>query len=307
MGITMSGSIKAKHRKKQINTTKMMFIIFKYMVFVIVGLLFIFPTWWMVMNSLKSQPEIYAQMNSIKTFLPPTEFSHAFDSYKNLVREFDLFFPALLNSVIYAFALIVLVLLVNSFAGYALSRFQFPGAKVYVTIIILILVVPVETSIVPLYTIIYKMGLLKTSGILGDNIRIIAYILPGIVSPFYIFMFRQFFLGIPAELEEAAKIDGASRLKIYFSIIIPNSMAVFASVAVFTFMGVWNDYLWPQLVFSDQKQFPLQVFLQIVNNYNPKDISMVMASLTISTIPIAVVYIFAQKYIVEGVAFTGLK
>lgn len=296
-----------KPRKKEYSNSTIMFTIFKYTIYIVLGLLFIFPTWWMIVNSFKSQQDIYAQMNSVKTFLPIFNISNIFDSYINLVNAFDLFFGALRNSVVYAITLITLVLLVNSFAGYALSRFNFPGAKIYVTIIILILIVPVETSIVPLYTIMHNLGLLNSQGILGDKIRIVAYLIPGIVSPFYIFMFRQFFLGIPKELEEAAKIDGASRLRIYFSIIMPVSTAVFSSVAIFTFMGVWNDYLWPQLIFSDQKQFPLQVFLQIVNNYNPKDISMVMASLTISTIPIAIVYIFFQRYIVEGVAFTGLK
>lgn len=294
-------------RKKSHTPANVAFSIFKYTVFICLGLIFVFPTWWMVINSFKTQPEIYAQMNSIRTFLPTTDFSHMFDSYRNLINAFDLFFPALFNSLFYAALLISLVLIINSFAGYALSRFVFPGSNLYVSIIILILIVPVETSIVPLYTILFNMGLLNTSGILGENIRIIAYVIPGIVSPFYIFMFRQFFLGIPVELEEAAKIDGASRIKIFFSIIIPVSKAVFATVSVFTFMGVWNDYLWPQLIFSNQRQFPLQVFLQIINNYNPKDISMVMASLTISTIPIAIIFIIAQKNIVEGVAFTGLK
>jgi len=281
--------------------------VFKHALIACLGIVFVFPIWWMVVNSFKSQPEIYAQLDSFRTFLPPADMSGMFDSYVNLVRAFDLFFLAILNSFLYAAILICFVLLVNSFAGYALSRFRFPGSKVFVTIIILILIVPVETSVVPLYTILFRMGLLNTSGVLRENIRIIAYILPGIASPFYIFMFRQFFLGIPKELEEAAKIDGASRLRTYFSVIVPNAKGVFAAVTVFTFMGVWNDYLWPQLIFTNQRQFPLQVFLQIVNNYNPPDISMVMASLTISTIPIAIVYVLAQKYIVDGVAFTGLK
>jgi len=296
-----------KRRRRKYTSANLAFTVFKYTVFICLGVIFVFPTWWMVINSFKTQPEIYAQMNSFRTFLPSFDAKHMFDSYINLVNAFDLFFKALLNSLIYAAVLISLVLIVNSLAGYALSRFIFPGARLYVSIIILILIVPVETSIVPLYTILHKMGLLNTSGLLGENVRIIAYLLPGIVSPFYIFMFRQFFLGIPVELEEAARIDGASRIRTFFSIIIPVSKAVFSTVAIFTFMSVWNDYLWPQLIFTSEKQFPLQVFLQIVNNYNPKDISMVMASLTISTIPIALIYIFAQKNIVEGVAFSGLK
>lgn len=294
-------------RRKKIRASKLLFGLIKYLILAAFGVLFVFPTVWMIVNSTKSQPQIYAQMNSLKTFLPNIDPGSMFDSYINLIREFDLFFRSMMNSFLYAVIIITLVLLVNSFAGYALSRFRFPGSKMIVNLIILILIVPVETSIVPVYTILFKMGLMDTSGILGNNIRIIAYILPGIVSPFYIFMLRQYFLGIPLELEEAAKIDGASRIKTYFSIIIPNAKPVFGTVSVFAFMGVWNDYIFPQLILSNQKLFPLQVFLQSVNNYNPKDISMVMAALTISTIPIAIVYIFAQQYIVEGVAFSGLK
>jgi fructooligosaccharide transport system permease protein len=283
------------------------FTIFKYAVLIVLGILFTFPTWWMVINSFRSQPEILANMDSVRTFLPTFNPSQMFDSYINLFNAFDLFFRALLNSILYATLMIIGVLVVNSFAGYALSRFRFPGANIYVTIIILILIIPVEASVVPLYVIIFRLGLLDTQGLLGEHTRVIAYLIPGIVGPFNIFMFRQFFLGIPTELEEAAKIDGATKLQTYFYVIVPVSKAVFATVAVFTFMGIWNDFLWPQLIFTNQRQFPLQVFLQVVNNFNPPDMGMVLASLTISTIPIAIVYIFAQKYIVEGVAFTGLK
>ena len=208
---------------------------------------------------------------------------------------------SIINSIVYASITITGVLIINSIAGYALSRFVFPGHKLIVNIIILILIVPVETSIVPLYVI------LKNLGLLDPNLRIIGYLIPGLVSPFYIFMFRNYFLGIPKELEEAAYIDGAGRLKTFFRIIIPVSLPVFATVAIFTFMGSWNEYVFAQLMFSSPAQQPLQVFLQLINNFNPKDISLVMASLTFSTIPIEIVYVFCRRYVVEGVAFIGLK
>ncbi len=300
-------SMNIKKRKKKVTPKRAVTATAKYGLFLVYGLISIFPTYWMVVNSFKSQQEIYADMDSLRTFLPTKYIADMFGSYVNLFNAFDLFGRAIFNSFFYATIIIILVLLVNSFAGYALARFRFPGSKVMMTIIILILIVPVETSVIPLYTILYRMGFLSTTGVLGPGLRVVAYIIPAIASPFYIFMFRQFFLSIPKELEEAAKIDGANRMQIYFRIIVPLSRVVFVTIAIFTFMGVWNDYLWPQLLFTDEKYFPLQVFLQQVNNHNPKDISMVMASLTISTIPIALVYIFGQKYITEGVAFTGLK
>ncbi len=272
-----------------------------YSSLIFISVMFLFPVIWMVSNSMKPHNTVYEHMDSFLTFMPSMNLGEWFSSYGSLFTTFDGFGRAILNSVVYCSITIVGVLLLNSLAGYALSRFVFPGHKLIVTIILLLLIIPVETSIVPTYVI------LKNLGLLASEMRVVGYLLPGIVSPFYIFMFRSFFLGIPKELEEAAYIDGCSRLGTFFKVIIPLSLPVFATIAVFTFMGMWNEYVFAQLMFSDPSMQPLQVFLQSINNFNPKDISMIMASLTFSTIPIAIVYIFAQRYIVEGVAFTGLK
>lgn len=109
-------------------------------------------------------------------------------------------------------------------------------------------------------------------------------------------------------MEEAAEIDGASKLRTYFRVILPLAKPIFATVAIFTFMGAWNEYVFAQLIFGNyDSQMPLQAFLQIVNKRNPQDLALTMASLTMSTIPIAIVYIFCQRYIIEGVSFSGLK
>lgn len=268
----------------------------------ILCIIFLFPVVWMVSNSLKTNEQVNAQMSTIWTFLPATwNVTEWFKSYGNLFSQFQYFGRSILNSLLYCSITIVGVLLINSFAGYALARFKFPGSKLIRTIIIVLMIVPVETSIVPLYVILYRLHLL------GDGVNIIGYLLPGMCSLMYIYMFRQFFLGMPIEIEEAARIDGCSRLGIYFKMILPLSKPIFATVAIFTFMGQWNEYIFAQLMFVDPKMQPLQVFLQLVNTYTPRDISVVMAALTFSTIPIAIIYIFAQKYIVEGVSFTGLK
>ena len=287
--------------KKQYGVSGVAFKTLFIILLTVLCIIFLFPIWWMVMNSFKPQEVIYADMSTLKTFLPSAELWTWLNSYVKLFSTFEQFGRSILNSVVYAAITITGVLLINSLAGYALSRFVFPGHKTLVTIIILILIVPVETSIVPQYVI------LKSFGLLEQNLRVVGYLIPGLVSPFYIFQFRAYFLGIPKELEEAAYIDGSSKFMTFLRIIVPCSLPVFATVGIFTFMGSWNEYVFAQLMFSDPSMQPLQVYLQLINNFNPRDLSLTLAALTFSTIPIAIVYIFAQRWIIEGVAFAGLK
>ena len=291
-----------KKRKKAISPLHVVLKTLAVLFLAVLCVLFLFPVWWMVISSFKTEDMIYAQMDSWQTFLPGTwNVADWFVSYQKLFSSFEYFGQSILNSIVYCSVTIAAVLLINSFAGYALARLEFPGSRTLTTVIILLIIVPVETSIVPQYVILSKLGLLST------DLRVVGYLLPGFVSAFYIFMFRQFYLGMPKELEEAAEIDGANKLVTYFAIIMPLAKAIFATVAIFTFMGAWNEYVFAQLMFPNPKNQPLQVFLQLVNTYNPKDLAVVMAALTFSTIPIAIVYIFCQRYIVEGVSFSGLK
>lgn len=165
-------------------------------ILVILGLaflcgLFLFPIWWMVISSFKTHDTILEDINSFKTFLPRGDVTKWFSSYIELFSSFDNFGKAVLNSVIYCGITVGGVLLINSFAAYALARLEFPGSKVISTIIILLIIVPVETSVVPLFLILQKFGLIR------ESTAAIGYIIPNLVSPFYIFMFRQFFEGIP--------------------------------------------------------------------------------------------------------------
>ena len=268
----------------------------------ILAFVFLFPIVWMVSNSFKDNDTVYAQMGSLLTFLPPSwNVGEWFVSYEKLFSEFSNFGRSVLNSIVYCSVTIVMVLLINSLAGYALARFRFPGGKMMTTIILILMIVPVETSVVPTYLILYYLGLLT------EPLNVVGYLLPGFASLMYTYMFRQFFLSMPVEIEEAARIDGCSRVGVFFKMIVPLSAPIFATVGIFTFMGQWNEYLSAQLIMQNEQYYPLQYYLQIVNNSNPRDLGMIMAALTFSTIPIAIVYIFCQKYIVEGVSFTGLK
>lgn len=293
----------AKKHKRPLTAARIVLSVCKWLGLTVLCVLFLFPIWWMVISSFKPQTVIYEQLDSFMTFLPSTwNIGEWFDSYINLFNSFEYFGAAIGNSVLYCAVTVAGVLLVNSLAGYALARLEFPGSRFISTLIILLIIVPVETSIVPQYVILSQLGLLASPAS-----RVVGYLLPSIVSAFYIFMFRQYFMGMPRELEEAAEIDGAGKLKTFFVIMMPLAKAIFATVAIFTFMGAWNEYVFADLMFPQARQKPLQAFLQLVNTYNPKDLSMVMAALTVSTIPIAIVYIFCQRYIVEGVSFSGLK
>ncbi len=292
-----------KRKHKPLTAARITASVCKWSGLTVLCVLFLFPIWWMIVSSFKPQTVIYEQLDSFMTFLPSTwNIGEWFDSYVNLFQSFDYFGMAIFNSILYCAITVTGVLLVNSLAGYALARLEFPGSSVITTIVILLIIVPVETSIVPQYVILSRLGLLSS-----PVARVTGYLLPSIASAFYIFMFRQYFMGMPKELEEAAEIDGAGKLTTFFIIIVPLAKAIFATVAIFTFMGAWNEYVFANLMFPQARQKPLQAFLQLVNTYNPKDISMVMAALTVSTIPIAIVYIFCQRYIVEGVSFSGLK
>ena len=145
---------------------------------------------------------------------------------------------------------------------------------------------------------IIKDGVFKTHP--TDN-----YILPGISSPFYIYMFRNAFAAIPDSITEAAELDGASNLRIFWNILLPMTLPTVATVGTLSFIGSWNDYVWPLMVLTNTDQFPLQVAITNINSTNPVYMNQVMAILTISTVPLVLVYIFFQKYLTQGMGSAG--
>ena len=202
--------------------------------------------------------------------------------------------------------MIVLNVLINGLAAYVMAKFDFPGKGFFSFIIMFLIVVPVETSIIPLYSIVkVLLGLKQTASVL-------AVILPSSISIFNIFLLMQFFEGIPKEYEEAARIDGAGNLRIFFSIVLPLSKPIIATVATFCFIGVWNDYLWPTMVLPYAEEgewplYPIQSALTSIKSIQGITTGEVMASLVVTSIPIFVVYVAAQKYIVQGFGTAGLK
>lgn len=277
-----------------------------YIVGIILSLIFILPILYMLATSTKSEFAYAESIGTLNMFLPDfANLGIAFDNYKSVLLNYDIWKYAL-NSFIYAGVVIVLNILINGLAGYAMAKLTFPGKKLLSFMIIFLIVVPVETSIIPLYSIVKIMlGLKKQMSVLG-------VILPAAISIFNIFLFMQFFQNIPKEYEEAARMDGASTLGVFFKVIMPLSKPILATVAVFCFIGVWNDYLWPSMILPAANDgswslLPIQTALISIKSIESITTGEIMASLVITSIPIFVTYVAAQKYIVQGFGTSGLK
>lgn len=272
----------------------------------ILSLIFIFPLLYMIATSTKTEEAFASSLGTIKMFLP--DFSSIgtwFNNYSVIFGDYGVWKYAL-NSLIYALIVIILNVLINGLAGYVLAKFNFPGKKFFNFIIIFLIVVPVETSIIPLYSIVKQ--LLWLTG----KLSVLAVILPSSISIFNIFLFRQFFVSIPTEYEEAARIDGLNNLQIFFKIILPLSKPIVATVSVFCFIGVWNDYLWPTMVLpyageGEWPLYPIQAALTSILSIPGITNGQVMAALVVTSLPIFIIYIVAQKYIVKGFGTAGLK
>ena len=265
------------------------------------SLIFILPVIYMLAVSTKSQLAA-DRATGIAMFLPDFHnLSTFFGNYAKVFTDYGIWQNAL-NSLIYAAIAIVCNVLVNGLAGYAISKFRFPGKKFFTFIILFLIIVPVETSIIPMYMVVTELlGL-------SDRATVLGVVLPSCISIFNIFLFIQFFQGIPSGYEEAARIDGAGRLKIFFSIILPLSKPIVATVAVFCFIGVWNDYLWPMMLLTPYPDMmPIQAVLQTIQNIEGVTTGEIMASLVVTSIPIFVISVAAQKYIVQGFGSAGLK
>lgn len=262
-----------------------------------VSLLFLFPIIWMIANSFKGDAQIIQDMNTFGAFIPPTLDRNFFSNYITIIQNSDLM-KYMVNTVFYAAILIVLSVLVNGLAGYALAKIKFPFREGWVLVITLLMIVPTETIITINYMMIAKAGLLN---------NIIGYILPLIVNPFNIFLFRQVFVQLPDELREAAEMDYCGTLKYFFKIVLPMSKSVVATVSVFTFLNVWNDFIWPSLIFTSNDLLTVQIGLNSITANDNTTTGQVLATISLITIPVIIIYSLFSKQIVEGVTTTGTK
>lgn len=286
--------------------------VWRYTVLTIVALIFLFPVVFMLVSSLKPDLQLLRDSGSLLAFVPYGDLS-----ITNYVEAFNRVPIArfLFNSIFITTSTMLLSLLINSMAGFALAITRWKGKSIVLSFIIATLIVPFETIAIPLLLIVSRLPwisfndcdsgafmCLTTGWIDSYHVQII----PFVASAFSIFLFVQFFSSLPYELVEAARIDGASWWQIYRRVIVPISGPVFGTVAILTFLAKWGDYLWPIMVVQSESLRPVQIgvayFFQLDVAWGE-----VMAYLSIITIPVLIFYLSLQRAFIESIASSGIK
>jgi len=261
---------------------------------VIVGTIFVSPLLWMLASSFKPELEIFSNLNSLSTFIPKN-FTLA--NYVEVFQRIKVF-TILKNTLIYIGIVLIGDLLLGSMFGYALAKMKYRFRGISLTVVIALMSMPVEAIILLLYIEMAQLNWVNT--MLGLTI-------PFMMNCFSIYMFYSYFISIPDELIEAAKVDGCGPIRTYFNIVMPISKTVFATVFILDFVSRWNDFMWPFLITTGEEKRTVQLAVQIFVGVSPIHYGVIMAVLTLASIPMVLMYIFMQKFYVEGIASTGIK
>lgn len=265
----------------------------KYIVLIIGALIMVLPFFWMVNASLMTPGEIQQQP---PVWLPAQpQFSNFLDVASKLP------FPQLyLNSIIVTGCTVLGVLFTSSVAGFAFAKYDFPGRNFLFYCILGTMMIPFFITLIPVFYIIKQLGMINS---------LQGVIVPSLTSAYGIFLMRQFITGIPDELIDAARIDGASEPLIYFRIVLPLIGPALATLGTFTFISSWNSFLWPLLVLDKSELFTVPLGLNTLRGFasEAKNLHLLMAGTTLSVLPALIVFLFLQRYFVRGIALTGIK
>jgi multiple sugar transport system permease protein len=256
---------------------------------------FLFPTWWMITSSFKPVNEIFAFPPS----LIPERFS--LDAYRDAFA-LQPFAQQYVNSMYIAAVVTVGTLAVSALAGYAFARIRFPGANALFLVVLTGLLIPSEVTIVPLFQMFHAWGMVNT------HWPLILVPIFGAPSVLATFIMRQFFIALPLELEEAARIDGLGRFATFWKVAAPLARPALGAVAIFTFLHSWNLYLEPIVFLSSSDMFTLpQALTQFVDAYGGPMWNVQLSAASLTAIPVLIVFVIAQRQFIEGLAHTGLK
>jgi multiple sugar transport system permease protein len=274
-------------------TQKLVRRLISYFILVFITLLMILPLLWMLSTSLKPKSQLFARQIE---WIPRTVTLANYESlFANRNTPIARWFA---NSVFVATAVTALILLIDAMAAYAYARLEFPGRKLLFGLLLVTLFFPGVMFLIPNFLTIYRMGLLNNYA---------GVIIPGLAGVFGVFFLRQFFESLPRELEEAAEIDGANRLQIFFGIALPLAKPALATLGIITFLGSWNDFLWPLLILKDRLMQTLPPGLRTLQGAYTSEYGLMMAGAVVVAIPVLLLYIALQRYIVASVATSGLK
>ena len=249
-----------------------------------------YPLLWMLCGSINTIPQM-----GVMTVIPA---GITFEKYQRLFENSP-FLRYMTNTLIYATGVTLLSVLFNSMAAYALARLHFPGKNIIFLTILSTMMIPFSVTMIPLFIIVRSMKLVNSLG---------ALIVPGMASGFGIFLLRQFYLGIPTDLEDAAKIDGMSYQGIFFFIIVPLSKPIILTAAVLSFLGAWNNYLWPLIINSKREVWVLTTGIaNFVSEQRIIDWNMILTGSSVCVFPLAIMFAIFQRQLIEGVKLSGIK
>jgi multiple sugar transport system permease protein len=249
-----------------------------------------FPFIWMLFASVKPRSESVAYPPQLLPQQPTFEY------YVELFVNLD--FGRYLVNTLLIVVICMIGLLLMAAAGYGFAKFSFPGRDLLFFLVLVTMMIPGQVTMIPTYLILNGMKLTNT---------LVGIALPMLVSGFSVFLFRQFMTTIPTEVIEAARIDGAGEWRIFFRIVLPMSGPVLAVQVVLTFIAGWNSFLWPLIIANDQKLYTLSVGLSLLNQQIATNPSLQMAASTLMVVPILIVFVIFQRYVVQGFALSGLK
>ncbi|MCG6936696.1 MAG: carbohydrate ABC transporter permease [Gammaproteobacteria bacterium] len=258
------------------------------------SLIFLIPVWMMLAGSFKADDLVLQHAGSLQGYFPA---SMSMQNYQDVFDRVP-FLRYLLNSMLITSTIVIAGALVNSLAGYALARLRWPGRDWILLVIIALMIIPLEAIAVPLF---YEVTLL------GWRDTYLVQIVPFIANAFSIYLFYTFFLGLPREFEEAARIDGAGSWRIFFNIVAPNAKPVYAAVAILTFLTQWGSFLWPLMVTHSEEVRPLPLGIAAFYTLPPLQWGDIFAFGVMMVSPVLLVFIVFQRWFVAGVATTGVK
>jgi ABC-type sugar transport system, permease component len=264
----------------------------QYAVLIAYAVITFIPFLWALSASFKTLAEI---STGLPNFIPK---QFTLDNYRQIFLNEPLFLRWLGNSTFVSVLIMGLNLLFNSMAGYALARIPFPGNKALFYIVLAVLMIPGQLTLIPSYLILNEFGWLNSYQ---------GLIVPGAANATFIFMMRQFFLSFPKELEEAAAIDGLTRLGTFLRIALPLAGPPLAAQAIFIFMGAWNDFLKPLVIMSEKEMFTLPLGLNTFKGQYISFWNLIMAASMVFTLPVLVLFAFFNRFFVKGITFTGGK
>ncbi len=286
--VSMQSPSERRHRRKIAA-----FAFVKYSLAIVIALVMVFPFYWMINTSFKSIKEtrVYPP-----TLLP--EEPVGFENYEAVLTRIS-FFSYVKNSVIVTATITAGALFTSSLAGYIFAKFRFRFRNTLFFLIVATMMVPFHVVLIPVFLIIRELGLYNT---------LLAVIVPGLVSPWGIFLMRQYMLNISSEMLDAARVDGASELGIFLRIVLPISRPGLAAVGIFIFMYHWNDFLWPLVVLKDEPLRTLPLGLAVFSEgFGISRWNIVTAAAVMAVIPIFVVFAFAQRHFIEGITLGSAK